>query len=193
MYPKKCNKLALCQISQIVRVWVMKVWVSKYFEPPSVSHQAFPSNSESFPSNLESSVIFGAHSGEHGTRCVWNRWDLKFYVNSCVKMSSAHVSLVTCGIFPCEPNLDWRVTISKVWGFRPRVILSFSCSLRWAQILSCSDDFPWTQPILKGESFKFRLQGSTQMHVMPCCASFQSLHLTDCILFTNIKTQSWLL
>ena len=110
---KKCNKLALCQISQIVRVWVMKVWMSKYFEPPSVSHQAFPSNSESFPSNLESSVIFGAHSGEHGTRCVWNRWDLKFYVNSCVKMSSAHVSLVTCGIFPCEPNLDWRVTISK--------------------------------------------------------------------------------
>ena len=126
MYPKKCNKLALCQISQIVRVWVMKVWVSKYFEPPSVSHQAFPSNSESFPSNLESSVIFGAHSGEHGTRCVWNRWDLKFYVNSCVKMSSAHVSLVTCGIFPCEPNLDWRVTISKVWTFRPRVILSFT-------------------------------------------------------------------
>ena len=125
MYPKKCNKLALCQISQIVRVWVMKVWVSKYFEPPSVSHQAFPSNSESFPSNLESSVIFGAHSGEHGTRCVWNRWDLKFYVNSCVKMSSAHVSLVTCGIFPCEPNLDWRVTISKVWSFWPRVILSF--------------------------------------------------------------------
>ena len=103
----------------------MKVWVSKYFEPPSVSHQAFPSNSESFPSNLESSVIFGAHSGEHGTRCVWNRWDLKFYVNSCVKMSSAHVSLVTCGIFPCEPNLDWRVTISKFWSFRPRVILSF--------------------------------------------------------------------
>ena len=108
-------------------------------------------------------------------------------------MSSAHVSLVTCGIFPCEPNLDWRVTISKFWGFRPRVILSSSCSLRWAQILSCSDDFPWTQPILKGESFKFRLQGSTQMHMMTCCASFQPFHLTDCILYKNIKTKSWLL
>ena len=154
----------------------MKVWVSKYFEPPSVSHQAFPSNSESFPSNLESSVIFGAHSGEHGTRCVWNRWDLKFYVNSCVKMSSAHVALVTCGIFPREPNLDWRVTISKVWSFWPRVILSFSCSLRWAQILSCCDDFPWTQPILKGESLKVLRSG---FKVQLKCIWWPAVHLSN--------------
>ena len=64
-----------------------------------------PSNSESFPSNPESSVIFGAilemedFSGD-GKRSVWNGWDLKFYVNSSVKVSSTHVRRVTCGIFP---------------------------------------------------------------------------------------------
>ena len=65
-----------------------------------------PSYSEPIP---EMEDFFG-----DGKCSVWNGWEVKFYVNSCVKMSSRHVCRVTCGIFPCEPNLDWRATIWKV-------------------------------------------------------------------------------
>ena len=61
---KKWNKLVLCQISQIVRVWVMKGWVSKYCEPPSVFHQP----SVKFP-------VFSVKSGVlRHIRSPFRRW-----------------------------------------------------------------------------------------------------------------------
>ena len=181
MYPKKCNKLALCQISQIVRVWVMKGRVSKYCEHPSVfSFHQIPSlfrQIRSRRSYSEPILEMEDFSGD-GKRSVWNGWDLKFYVNSCVKMSSAHVAPVTCGIFPCEPNLYWRVTISKFWSFRPRVILSFMglAVKDGLRFLSCSDDFLWTQPKLKGESLRVSSSGfKVQLKCMWCSA----VHLSN--------------
>ena len=122
---KKWNKLvALRQISQIAGASVsneglgVKIFggsihlPSAFRQIPSLFRQISspPSYSEPVP---EMEDFFW-----DGKRSVWNGWEVKFYVNSCVKMSSSHVRRVTCGIFPCEPNLDWRLTIWKVKSFQ---------------------------------------------------------------------------
>ena len=103
----------MCQISQIAgecELWRAGCQNIGSLDPSSIS---LPSNSQSFPSYSEPVPEMEDFFGD-GKRSVWNGWEVKFYVNSCVKMSSSHVRRVTCGIFPCEPNLDWGVTIWKV-------------------------------------------------------------------------------
>ena len=92
-------------------LWASIRLPSAFRQIPSLFRQIWspPSYSEPIP---EMEDFSGDRKGS-----VWNGWELKFYVNSCVKMSSSHVCRVTCGIFPCEPNLDWRVTIWKVKVF----------------------------------------------------------------------------